>query len=518
MKKLLYLLCFSTLVMAQEYKLDQNTIGLWHCNENSGTTVFDSSPNQANGSLEGNPQWVEGKFGSGILLNGLNDYVSFQKNGMFDFNRGSFAIEFWIKIISNDRSDNKIIFTNREDITTGQGLIIWIDVNNTLNARLTDYHGIGQPLVGPILDFNRWYNIAFVRDSVTAKMIFFVDGYKASDILDPTDKLESIGPFYFGRAGRETGWETSCINALIDEIRISNTARVGTNVDELYDLFPIRKGNQYNYNYHYSGTTYHVGSLEYIQNDDGIISYSIIDSTFTGNKVDWLVNQKINLLRNYITYETDTLYSVQNEYNFILTESLNGNHELTANPPTWDSTGAWGDIGIWKFPVQDNNAVITIYRFYNASESIISNNNYTFPDSLWFDIRGLYKRTYYYEYLGNHQEYHHTNIRLDSVIIGVKKQILSLPRKFYMLQNYPNPFNPSTKISWQSPVNSWQTLKVYDLLGREVATLVNEYRPAGAYEIEFNPESSIKQPASGVYFYRLKSGSFIETKKMILLK
>ncbi|MFZ2325174.1 MAG: T9SS type A sorting domain-containing protein [Ignavibacteriaceae bacterium] len=87
-----------------------------------------------------------------------------------------------------------------------------------------------------------------------------------------------------------------------------------------------------------------------------------------------------------------------------------------------------------------------------------------------------------------------------------------------MQQNYPNPFNPSTKISWQSPVGSWQTLKVYDLLGNEVVTLVNEYRNAGSYEVDFNPASSIKNLASGIYFYKLQVGDFVETKKMILLK
>ena len=93
-----------------------------------------------------------------------------------------------------------------------------------------------------------------------------------------------------------------------------------------------------------------------------------------------------------------------------------------------------------------------------------------------------------------------------------------LPTGFVLNQNYPNPFNPSTIISWEVPVGSWQTLKIYDVLGNEVATLVNEYKPAGKYEVEFNPASSIKHPASGVYFYQLRAGNFIETKKMILLK
>jgi len=97
---------------------------------------------------------------------------------------------------------------------------------------------------------------------------------------------------------------------------------------------------------------------------------------------------------------------------------------------------------------------------------------------------------------------------------------------FALEQNFPNPFNPSTKISWQSPVGGWQSLKVYDILGNEVAKLVDEYKPAGSYEVEFNSHSgSIQNLTSGVYFYQLKStpigghtGGFIETKKMILLK
>ena len=85
---------------------------------------------------------------------------------------------------------------------------------------------------------------------------------------------------------------------------------------------------------------------------------------------------------------------------------------------------------------------------------------------------------------------------------------------FQLSQNFPNPFNPSTKISWQSPVGGWQTLKVYDIIGNEVSTLVNEYRNAGRYEVNFNSSKL----SSGVYFYQLKAGDFIRTKKMISLK
>ncbi|MGE5861484.1 MAG: family 43 glycosylhydrolase [Ignavibacteria bacterium] len=86
--------------------------------------------------------------------------------------------------------------------------------------------------------------------------------------------------------------------------------------------------------------------------------------------------------------------------------------------------------------------------------------------------------------------------------------------KFTLNQNYPNPFNPKTIITWQSPVSSWQTLKIYDLLGNEVGTLVDEFKHAGNYKVEFDGSNL----ASGIYFYQLHAGNFIDTKKFVLMK
>jgi hypothetical protein len=91
---------------------------------------------------------------------------------------------------------------------------------------------------------------------------------------------------------------------------------------------------------------------------------------------------------------------------------------------------------------------------------------------------------------------------------------------FALYQNFPNPFNPSTVILWQLPSNSNVTLKVYDVLGREVAALVNEYEYEGMHSITFDPHNISGKGglASGVYYYRLKAGNNIVTKKMIYLK
>jgi len=85
---------------------------------------------------------------------------------------------------------------------------------------------------------------------------------------------------------------------------------------------------------------------------------------------------------------------------------------------------------------------------------------------------------------------------------------------YYLLQNYPNPFNPSTTIKYKIPEISFVTLKIYDVLGNEISTLVKEEKPAGSYKVKFDASGF----PSGIYFYQLQAGSFVETKKMVLLK
>jgi hypothetical protein len=91
---------------------------------------------------------------------------------------------------------------------------------------------------------------------------------------------------------------------------------------------------------------------------------------------------------------------------------------------------------------------------------------------------------------------------------------ISSPKEFYIAQNYPNPFNPTTTISYQIPKLSFVTIKVYDVLGNEISTLVNEEKSIGHYQVEFNASNL----SSGIYFYRLQARDFIKTRKMILMK
>jgi sugar lactone lactonase YvrE len=115
------------------------------------------------------------------------------------------------------------------------------------------------------------------------------------------------------------------------------------------------------------------------------------------------------------------------------------------------------------------------------------------------------------EILSNDWTYWEDSIKM--VVTGIESKNL-LPLTFELNQNYPNPFNPSTVISYQLPVNSQVSLKVYDILGNEVVIFVDEEKPAGTNEVEFDGSKL----SSGIYFYQLKAENYYETKKMILLK
>ncbi len=102
---------------------------------------------------------------------------------------------------------------------------------------------------------------------------------------------------------------------------------------------------------------------------------------------------------------------------------------------------------------------------------------------------------------------------ISQIISGVDEKEI-LVKDFYLEQNYPNPFNPVTKISWQTSVSGKQTLKVYDLTGKEIKTLVDDFRNAGKHEVYFDASNL----ASGIYYYQLTVGNKNETKKMVLIR
>jgi len=155
------------------------------------------------------------------------------------------------------------------------------------------------------------------------------------------------------------------------------------------------------------------------------------------------------------------------------------------------------------------------------NDTVFWNFSYTAPDSLLSDT--LYSVANSVNWDSIPSDFDQWNFGENFVIhiidnpVNVEKEKMQ-PEDFVLYQNYPNPFNPSTTLSFVIGHSSFVSLKVYDILGNEVSTLVNEEKQPGVYEVEFNTSSIKHLPSSGVYFYRLETGSFVETKKMILLR
>ena len=182
---------------------------------------------------------------------------------------------------------------------------------------------------------------------------------------------------------------------------------------------------------------------------------------------------------------------------------------------TFDTYGNAIDSKIFKDILSYQNSLVASVAFNSILISYDGGNSWdSFSDGLitdWTFSALAIKDQYIWalrDFMGN------AYLRPLSEVTSVENENLTSPASYTLYQNYPNPFNPSTVISYQLLVNGYVSLKVYDVLGKEVATLVNEEKTAGSYEVNFNS----KELSSGIYFYTINAGSFVQTKKMILLK
>jgi hypothetical protein len=176
-----------------------------------------------------------------------------------------------------------------------------------------------------------------------------------------------------------------------------------------------------------------------------------------------------------------------------------------------------------------HNTAVTINEFYCRDSSFAANISVPVTiqplDSLVVPVRfkpaqnGTFKVSFNIRNIGQYNGFQQMIAR--QVILSGTTQDISTSNsgsvildQFVLSQNYPNPFNPSTNIHYEIPGNGPVALIIYDGLGREVRTLVNQYQSKGSYDINFNAVSL----ASGIYFYQLRANNFISTKKMLLLK
>ncbi|MFO7445143.1 MAG: T9SS type A sorting domain-containing protein [Ignavibacteriaceae bacterium] len=161
-----------------------------------------------------------------------------------------------------------------------------------------------------------------------------------------------------------------------------------------------------------------------------------------------------------------------------------------------DSSGIWDTIGFVSKPPSNSN----VPKDYEFEDTSITANNIYYYRLKQLDLSGGFEYSW------------EDTVIVDFITSVETSQIIIT--NFSLDQNYPNPFNPLTNFGLQIGNAGFVTLKIYDVLGRVLAVLINEHKPAGRYNIEFDGIGL----SSGIYFYKLEAGSFTDTKKFLLLK
>ena len=274
-----------------------------------------------------------------------------------------------------------------------------------------------------------------------------------------------------------------------------------------YDIFPLMKGFQYEYNIYQEYKVLSQGMFLYLlDSDSGKVEYIVKDSlNYSDSLTIWNIDQIRNLLHRHQASKTDTahFFFINDTSYYQLYEYLTGHHELKCSSM------------VWSFPYSN------VYRYsdYDNFLNIVFNHQYIcdiVKDSIWFSCdAGMYKRiTSILSNCGNDKIEHNLFVNRIDIPEGVEINKINSVKRFILSQNHPNPFNPTTKIKYQIPESGLVTLKIYDVLGDEISVLINEEKPVGNYEVEFDA----RRLPSGVYFYQLKAGNYVETKKMVLIK
>jgi hypothetical protein len=212
--------------------------------------------------------------------------------------------------------------------------------------------------------------------------------------------------------------------------------------------------------------------------------------------------------------------------NYFFQEWIYGENEPTYTIG-WDKALVSGDI---------YDVTLVIYQSVNTNPSYFTmpvqvKLNTSLGDTIVTLFNNAQTQNFQFQVIGNPTSivFDPGNWILKNNTVVTEVEDLTVPLQFSLEQNYPNPFNPSTTIEYNVPQSGFVTLKVYDILGTEVATLVNEQIDAGKHKVVFDSQSGeVRNLNSGVYFYKLfvselqgtdgKLGEFVETKKMILLK
>ncbi|MBX2974964.1 MAG: T9SS type A sorting domain-containing protein [Ignavibacteriaceae bacterium] len=470
-------------------------------NEGTGSTLTDATSNTLNGSFVNNPTWRAS--GANIAIthpgNSLNfttsqgNYINVPHGSQIDFGTSTdFTIEAWIKLSSSVPNYTGIVAKATGGNWYGFQLVI---VNDKIAAetrnQAAEIVGVGQGLIGTsLLTDGNWHHVALVvsRSTTTAKL--YVDGTQEASVTNAAigGNLSNSSPMYIG-AERTPG---NMFNGFIDEVRIWNVARNQAQLDgNKGSVIDPKQANLVAY-YRFdqgisSGTNTGVDKILDLTSysNDGTLTNFLL----TGSNSNWTSSSYTPLPVELTSFNADIVGSKVKLSWQTATEQNNFGFEIERGAL---SVGG-SEVSEWK----------TI-GFVEGNGNSNSPKEYSFSD----ELSAIGKYSYRLKQIDTDGSYTFSdvvNIEIDANIN---------PAEFALLQNYPNPFNPVTTINYSIPTGEYVSVKIYNTLGEEIATLFSGYVGAGKHSVLFDASKL----SSGLYIYKLSAGSQTQVKKMILAK
>ncbi|MCK9408914.1 MAG: T9SS type A sorting domain-containing protein, partial [Bacteroidetes bacterium] len=426
-----------------------------------------------------------------LSFDGSNDVVSVPASSSINLSQGTW--EAWVKVNSLAHH-NRIIYKEGADLNGIYELYI-LD-NNTFGGSIRADVVVGgnryNAIAGAGAAIGTWTHIAATFDSTNFRI--YVNGTLSGTTIvsgAPAAIDANTGPLGIG--GNVDGTPSSLFEGTIDEVRIWNIVRTQSEIAADMNntsLSASTTGLQAYYHFDQGtagGTNTSITTLNDATtnaNNGTLNNFALTGSSsnFISNDNPLpveLVSFTASAQKNTVELQWRTVTEVNN-YGFEIERRAKDDRHLQG-----DGHLAWKKIGF----IEGNGTTIASKQ-YSFTEKNLSAGKYSYRlKQIDRDGKFTYSQT-------------------------VEVSIANAPKEFALEQNYPNPFNPATVISYQLPVSSLVTLKVYDAIGREVATLVNEVKEAGSYSSQFDGTKL----SSGIYFARLQSGDKVQLKKMILLK
>lgn len=445
---------------------------------------------------------------------------------------GAFTLEAWVFL--RQYTGSKQIIMKKGTVSGGYELSV--TSANFLAGTVN-----GTSLVSSYqFPLGRWVHVAFAVAAGGGGKLY-TDGVEIGDAGVPAIQ-PNTDPLYIGGLTNQ-----SFLNGYIDEVRISKYQKTHlqirqymyTSIDKANDPSTSTQDVIYNFDGYTSASSHAIAGLS-LEGNTKFSSPNAVD----GAPVSPLHrNEAINFSNGYNiktsdrripetgttgAMRTDSLYvpvsQIVNDINIFIAinHSYDPDLEITLFSPAGDSvnlcfdhylnTSRTGDI----ITIFDSNADSLlqngVYTAYSPAIRPDNNaNNAFFSES----TQGYWRLKINDDASGDTGRVYAWGIQFNNnTLVGAEQVSNIVPEKYELSQNYPNPFNPVTNIKFQVPQSGAVKLIVFDILGKEVATLVNEVKQAGVYTVDFNGANL----SSGAYFYRLETQSFTDTKKMLLVK